>query len=98
MNIELTIEERVNLDKILDHYKSLQKFVWFEEMGELTQVISKTERYGASYVPKIREEMADVLVCLLEMCSYYDISPDEICLLGEQKIDRTLRRMNDKNL
>lgn len=88
-----------NMIKIVKFYGATnQTIVAIEEMSELTKELTKCLRYdfepGKCDVKNIKQEMADVELCLFELRYIFDIEEDEIQEEIERKLQRTLRRMD----
>lgn len=60
--------------------KDLQMVVAVEEMAELTKVITKVLRYGMKkhYRNDAKEEIADVMIMLLQLMRMFELSEDDI--------------------
>lgn len=68
-----------------------------EELAELIQSLTKYKRYGwsAKTVENINEEVADVLICLTELCISGLINIDVVKAIQTYKIDRELGRIKE---
>ena len=82
----------MTVDKFIDNVLKkngfqLQALVAAEEMSELTKELSKYAR-GLGNREHIAEELADVVLCLREMCKVFDIDTLEIEQRIKDKIDR----------
>lgn len=88
------------IDGVGDFWQDQMPMMTMEEMGELTQAISKLERYlkryqrdGYSpeeYLKKrehVAAEMADVLISIGGLVHYYDINPKLIIDRIDAKLD-----------
>lgn len=66
-----------------------------EELAELIQSLTKYKRYGwsAKTVENINEEVADVLICLTELCISGLINIDVVKVIQTYKINRELNRI-----
>ena len=60
-----------------------------EEVAELTVECVKDDYYA------MIEELADVKVLIKQIQLYYEIDDEEIDIVQNEKIDRTLRRIKD---
>ena len=81
----------MTVDKFIDNVLKkngfqLQALVAAEEMSELTKELSKYAR-GLGNREHIAEELADVVLCLREMCKVFDIDTLEIEQRIKYKID-----------
>ena len=77
----------------IDHYgEEMQHIVCMEELSELSKEISKWLR-GEDNVEEIAEEIADVMICIQQMCMIHDISKEKVDAIKERKISRTLKRI-----
>lgn len=90
----------MTVDKFIDHVLEmngfqLQALVAAEEMSELTKELSKYAR-GLGNRENIAEELADVVLCLREMCKVFDIEDLEIEQRIRNKIDRYFK-VEDKD-
>ncbi len=69
-----------------------------EEMGELIQALSKANRVVQNFstvdidLENIKEEMADVLVCIERLKDTLKIEDDDIEKIMKYKIERTIKR------
>lgn len=82
--------------KIFSHYKfEHQKLKLWEEMGELIEALTASQYSTRSGVfENVVEEIADVQVMLRQFQLHFSISDERIHALMEQKIKRTIDRMN----
>lgn len=73
-----------------------QSMIAMEECSELAQAISKcirmSEEKGAR--SHLIEEMADVLICLGQLKSIYQVTDDELNEWTESKIERLERQLS----
>lgn len=93
--------------KIINHYGvNHQQRKLQEEVFELNEAIINTENnrlIGISRNPSelvikhIAEEIADVEVMLLQFKEYYHIDGNDILKIMNEKIDRQLNRIDNKN-
>lgn len=69
-----------------------------EECAELIQAISKIKRYGfrGVYERNLHEEVADILICIVELVSLGYLDIDKVAKYQELKIDRELERTIQK--
>ena len=65
-----------------------------EEVGELLNACYKTHLSNAS-TEDIEDEMADVMVILQQIVLYFDVDVSLMDSIARQKIDRTVKRIND---
>ena len=97
--------------RIINHYGILPQLKYFQsEVFELNEAIIRYneaeynyfEGYfyvdGDDYELKnhIKEEIADVLVMLLQFKEYYHIEVKDILKIMEEKIERQLKRIEDE--
>ena len=75
-----------------NNWMSNQRMIAMEECAELIQAISKYERYGES---NLSEEIADVLVMIIQLCLMEGIRKEEIEKIMIQKLDRQLERIKN---
>lgn len=70
--------------------KDLQMIVAIEEMTELTKAITKILRYGmkGGYVADAKEEIADVMIMILQLMQIFGLSEDDIAKSMSEKIKR----------
>lgn len=81
------------LKKIIKTYgKELQVNIAIEEMSELIKELCKDKRKSDNII-KIAEEMADVYVMLAQLQIIFDLDGNEIASICEEKIERTLQRI-----
>ena len=95
--------------KIINHHGiNTQQRKLAEETFELQEIITKYEDYyyenydygigkvdWARWREHIAEEIADVCVLLLQFKEYYHIDGNDILRIINEKIDRTLERMEE---
>lgn len=69
-----------------------------EECAELIQAISKVKRHGfrGVYERNLHEEVADILICIVELVSLGYLDIDKVAKYQELKIDRELERAIQK--
>lgn len=100
----LRIEELdLKLKKIWEvQGETTQTIQFAEECAELTKAVTKLHRkvnndctLGID-TSNLVEEMADVLVLMEQFRLAYHIAPIEIQRVVEQKIERTMKRLEDK--
>lgn len=74
----------------------LQSMVAMEECAELVQAISKCirEPHDEESRKHLVEEMADVLICLQQLKSIYEVSDLELDFWTASKLGRLERRLN----
>lgn len=88
-NDQSTFEEIIK--SAIDTFgKDLQMVVAIEEMTELTKVITKVLRYGMKkhYRNDAKEEIADVMIMLLQLMRMFELSEDDIAESMSSKIKR----------
>ena len=97
-----------DLDKIISHYGiNAQQRQLAEEVFELQEAITTHElKNGVSYeIPlteltdtteHIAEEIADVMVLLLQFSEYYDLDIYDISKIMDNKIKRQLERIKNE--
>lgn len=76
----------------------IQHSVWMEECSELIKEISKKLRYPATNNYYITEEIADVIICINQMCDIYNIKDKDIQKVIEYKQLRNIERNKARNL
>lgn len=76
--------------------KVFQSMIAMEECSELTQAISKCIRTPEEESARAHlvEEMADVLICLGQLKSIYQVTDDELKIWTATKLDRLKKRLN----
>ena len=72
-----------------------QMIVAIEEMSELTKELTKTLR-GEQRREAVIEELADVLICLLQVAQMFNISNKELNHMIAAKAERLDRRMKEE--
>ncbi len=89
------------MKEIIKFYgKEHQSRIAMEECAELIQAINKCMRYPDDKKSKenLIEEIADVLICIIQLRIMYHITNDAIKKLIFEKLDRTYKRLErDKN-
>lgn len=95
-----------DLLKIIEHYGIMPQLKYFQsEVFELNEAIINFENDTYNYCDEvyksnlnhIAEELADVMVMLMQFKEYYHIDGNEIMKTMREKIDRQLGRIeNDK--
>ena len=87
------ISQKEQLQEIIDYYgDKSQKTMLFEEMAELQKEVCKDLR-GKGDVRHIIEELADVNIMLQQMQLIYGITDEQIEQVVQDKIERTLDRI-----
>lgn len=82
-----------DLLKIIEHFGiNNQQRKLNEEVFELQEAITKLECKNG-YTEDIEEEMVDVIILLKQIFNYYNLSEGTMNLLQENKINRTLERI-----
>lgn len=94
-----------DLLKIIEHYGVIPQLKYFQsEIFELNEAIIDAEhnRYIGivrepcnTCINHITEELADVMVMLMQFKEYYHVDRNEIMEIMTQKIDRQLDRINN---
>lgn len=94
-----------DLLKIINHYGVIPQLKYFQsEVFELNEAIIDAEhnRYIGivrepcnTCINHIAEELADVLVMLMQFKEYYHIDGNEIMKIMREKIDRQLNRIEE---
>ena len=84
--------------KAIDHWgKDAQERLFYEEVGELMQAISKMHRKLCGDMENefdhIAEEIADVEICLAQLKLMYGLD-DKVAFFRAAKIRRVEQRMN----
>ena len=94
-----------NLLKIINHYGVLNQLKYFQsEVFELNEAIIKfenstKENTDEEYIKglmDIAEEIADVLVMLLQFKEYYAVLDDMVELIMKKKINRQVERIKSE--
>lgn len=91
------IKENDLYKELIEEYGDLQIVVAVEEMAELQQELTKALR-GKPDIKHIVEEMADVYIMLDQMKIMFNIPNQLVRLEKQQKILRTIRRREEKQL
>lgn len=89
----MTFKEK--LIKIIRHYSEysqISKAV--EELIELSELLIKAVNKLEINMDSLYEEMADVEIMLAQLKIIYGINNEVLCNYKEQKIDRTLKRID----
>ena len=84
--------------KIIEHYgMESQLVVAMEECAELSKAVAKIYRYGkeSELVIGVKEEVADVLICIKQLITMFDFSESEIEDLIKVKYERQIERMRE---
>lgn len=112
LNTAKKIQEDKNMDKdllkIIEHYGILSQLKYFQsEVFELNEAIIKKEieyKFGETTIKMdennlkhIAEEIADVMVMLMQFKEYYYIDGKEIMKIMREKIDRQLGRIENES-
>ena len=93
-----------DLLKIIQHYDVMPQLKYFQsEVFELNEAIIECElayhyspcQIGRGYEKHIAEEIADVMVMLKQFQYYYGIEDKEIEEVMNEKIDRTISRIEE---
>ena len=103
------IQEDKNMDKdllkIIEHYRLMPQLKYFQsEVFELNEAIinynnAKESIYTQDFITlkqHITEEMADVMVMLMQFKEYYHIDGNDIMKIMREKIDRQLGRIENE--
>ena len=81
------------LKAAIDRYgATMQSVVAMEECNELGQQIAKHIR-GDGIHDNLVGEMADVLICMYELCEMYDVTEEELQETIDFKLSRLEKRM-----
>lgn len=101
--MNINIDEN-GIKKIIEHYGvSKQLCVHMEECAELIQAVSKVVRDAddkdtwLARREHLMEEIADVIVCIIQMQKMFDIKDADINDYVDYKVDRQLRRIENEN-
>ena len=88
----------IHNQQIVEGQQDVQHMVWMEEMGELTQALSKARRYGVEDGRRdaILEEVADVMVSCLEIMVWYDLAYTKVENKMSEKLIRFFKRILDR--
>ena len=87
------ISQKEQLQEIINHYGAYQqKDKLFEEMAELQKEVCK-EKDCKGDIQHIAEELADVNIMLQQMQLIYGITDEQIKQIVQDKIERTLDRI-----
>lgn len=89
--MSVTVDRQVNEKAILAYGMQLQSVVCMEKLAELAKEISKYIR-GSGYKDNLKEEMADVYICLDQLAAMYNISENRL----QSEIAFKQRRMQKK--
>jgi NTP pyrophosphatase (non-canonical NTP hydrolase) len=97
----------VGWERVADTYGEKQIFLLIEEMGELTQALTKYLRYNEGGQPvrkslsevksSITEEYADVLIMLIQIKHLLNIKDEDVDAISEKKLKRTFDIINGDN-
>ena len=87
INCRIKIEEQIP-EKL--NYDSRYLILCIEELSELQKELTKTLRNKADH-DGIKEEIADVMLCLLSLMQMFDISKDDIRAIMSLKQDIALK-------
>ena len=98
----MTTEQKIQY--IADHYGiESQSIQLLEEMGELAQAVVKylrstgygqgTDKSAYECAKCITEEMADVVIMLLQIKHLIGVGEDELSQIVESKLDRQIERI-----
>ncbi len=99
----MTKETKDKLLKIIEHYGVMPQLKYFQsEVFELNEAILANRHDAEGLIndgdiDHIAEEIADVLVMLLQFKEYYEITDEQIKNIMNYKIDRTLERIENEN-
>ena len=92
--LKQTIENNI---AILNHYGINEQIpVWIEEMSELTKVLCKWLRNGKIPADDLKEEIADVVVCLDQLKYAIDYMEDEVMAHYKEKVNRQIQRIEEE--
>lgn len=94
---EREVPRKDDLEMIIAHYGPDAQIVKsMEELSELTVELAKDMNAQGNRIA-IAEEMADVLVILNQLLIIYDIDAEAIYSICNEKINRTLNRIDYEN-
>lgn len=83
------------LKSITKHFGIETEFMKLgEEIGELLNECYK-QYYTKNKNNHIEDEFADVYVILSQIALYFDVDETKVNTIAKQKIDRTIKRIND---
>ena len=81
---------------IIQHYGLMHQLKYMQtEIFELNEAVLEYYHNYEESVDHIREELADVLVMLLQIKEYFGINGEDLNEIMNQKIDRQLKRMEE---
>lgn len=87
------ISQKEHLKEIINNYgHESQKAMLFEEMAELQKEVCKDLR-GKGDIQRIAEELADVNIMLQQIQLIYGITDEQVEQVVQDKIERTLDRI-----
>lgn len=82
--------------RIILHYGLIPQLKYMQsEIFELNEAVLEYYHNYEEGLEHIEEELADVLVMLLEIKEYFGLEEKDIKEIMQQKIDRQLRRMEE---
>lgn len=88
------ISQKEQLQLFINYFgEKYQKVLLFEEMSELQKEICKDIRNKRN-IEHIAEELADVYIMLQQMQLIYGITDEQIEQVVQEKIERTLDRID----
>jgi NTP pyrophosphatase (non-canonical NTP hydrolase) len=91
-----TENDKLRILRITDYYgHKIEKIVAQEELAELIQAISKNLQYDGN-IESIKEEIADVYICLEELKLMLNISEEELNDIKEFKLNRMMYRIRNE--
>ena len=94
---EREVPRKDDLEMIIAHYGPDAQIVKsMEELSELTVELAKDMNAQGNRIA-IAEEMADVLVMIEQLMIIYDIEPLEIDEVFNEKVNRTLNKIENEN-
>ena len=89
----------LELDKVAHHNgDDLTLTITSEECAELIQAISKVKRHGfrGVYERNLHEEVADILICIVELVSLGYLDIDKVIEWQKYKVYREVNRATKK--
>lgn len=81
------------LQAITDHFGKYHQMIKLgEEVGELNKAILRYEDGYTRTTYEILEELSDVYVLLAQIKQIYNLDEDEINMIMQMKVDRTIEK------
>lgn len=99
------MNQEEKLLKIINHYEAMPQLKYFQsEVFELNEAIINYEYDCLEYdeverdlKKHITEELADVMVMLMQFKKYYHIDGNDILKIMDEKIDRQIERIENES-